>query len=111
MAMGDAEFSEQNPFRRLADSLPAGDDMGAQTLVVVGMTGDDGREGLVLLAGRAGAARPATSSAGAARPATSSAGAARPATSSAGTDSAGSGHGEALQDHDACPPPAEVMGK
>jgi hypothetical protein len=55
------------------------------------MTGDDGREGLVLLAGSAGAARPATSS--------------------AGTDSAGSGHGEALQDHDACPPPAEVMGK
>jgi CDP-diacylglycerol pyrophosphatase len=101
MAMGDAEFSEQNPFRRLADSLPAGDDMGAQTLVVVGTTGEDGREGLVLLAGRAGAARPATSSAGAARP----------ATSSADPASAGSGHGEALQDHGACPPPAEVMGK
>jgi CDP-diacylglycerol pyrophosphatase len=80
-----------NPFRLLADNLTAGDDMGAQTLVVVGTTGDDGREGVVLLAGRAGAARPATSSIDPAN--------------------AGGGHGEALQDHDACPPAAEVMGK
>jgi len=55
--------------------------MGAQTLVAVGHTVVDGAPGFVLLAGRADAADP------------------------------GSGHGEDLQDHDTCPPPAEVIGK
>jgi CDP-diacylglycerol pyrophosphatase len=55
--------------------------MGAQTLAVVGTTGADGRPGFVLLAGRADATRP------------------------------GSGHSEDLQDHQACPPPAELIGK
>ena len=62
-------------------SLPAGDSMGAQSLVVVGDNDADGRPGFVLLAGRADVTSP------------------------------GSGHGEDLQDHVACPPPAEVMGK
>ena len=70
-----------NPFRLLADGLAGGDSMGAQTLVAVGSTGVDGAPGFVLLAGRADAADP------------------------------GSGHGEDLQDHDTCPPPAEVIGK
>ncbi len=78
MSIRVEELEAVNPFRLLADGLPAGDTMGAQSLVVVGNTGADGRPGFVLLAGR--------------------------------TD-AGSGHGEDLQDHFACPPPAEVMGK
>ena len=77
----DGDELDANPFRLLADGLAAGDSMGAQTLVVVGSTGADGRPGFVLLAGRADAAAP------------------------------GSGHGEDLQDHVACPPPAEVIGK
>ena len=77
----DGDELDVNPFRLLADGLAAGDSMGAQTLVVVGSTGADGRPGFVLLAGRADAATP------------------------------GSGHGEDLQDHVACPPPAEVIGK
>ena len=67
-----------DPFRLLADSLPEGESMGAQSLVVVGATDVDGGPGFVLLAGS--------------------------------TD-AGSGHGEDLQDHDACPPPGEAIGK
>jgi CDP-diacylglycerol pyrophosphatase len=70
-----------NPFQLLADDLPPGDSMGAQSLVVVGANDADGRPGFVLLADRADVTRP------------------------------GSGHGEDLQDHVACPPPAEVMGK
>ena len=81
MSIRGEELEAVNPFRLLADGLPAGDTMGAQSLVVVGNTGADGRPGFVLLAGRADAATP------------------------------GSGHGEDLQDHFACPPPAEVMGK
>lgn len=81
MAVWDPELNAVNPFRLLADGLPVGADMGAQTLVVAGITGADGRPGFALLAGQADAARP------------------------------GSGHGEDLQDHAACPPPAEVMGK
>jgi CDP-diacylglycerol pyrophosphatase len=75
------ELDSVNPFRLLADDLPAGDTMGVQSLVVIGDIGADGRPGFVLLAGRADAASP------------------------------GSGHGEDLQDHFACPPPAQVMGK
>ncbi len=70
-----------DPFRLLADGLSGGDSMGTQTLVAVGSTGTDGAPGFVLLAGRADPADP------------------------------GSGHGEDLQDYDACPPPAEVIGK
>jgi CDP-diacylglycerol pyrophosphatase len=81
MAVGGDDLDAVNPFRVLADGLAAGDSMGAQTLVVVGSTGADGRPGFVLLAGRADAATP------------------------------GSGHGEDLQDHVTCPPPAEVIGK
>lgn len=81
LAVWGEDLSAVNPFRLLADGLPAGDTMGAQSLVVVGRTGADGRPGFVVLAGRADAASP------------------------------GSGHGEDLQDHDACPPPAEAMGK
>ena len=81
MSIRVEELAAVNPFRLLADGLPAGDTMGAQSLVVVGNTGADGRPGFVLLAGRAAAA------------------------------DAGSSHGEDLQDHFACPPPAEVMGK
>jgi CDP-diacylglycerol pyrophosphatase len=81
MAISGQELDAVNPFRLLADGLPAGDSMGAQSLVVVGHNGADGRPGFVLLAGRADAASP------------------------------GSGHGEDLQDHVACPPPAQVMGK
>lgn len=81
MTVWDADLETVNPFRLLADGLHAGDDMGAQSLVVVGSTGTDGRPGFVLLAGRADAASP------------------------------GSGHGEDLQDHVACPPPAEAIGK
>ncbi|WP_234834688.1 CDP-diacylglycerol diphosphatase [Mycolicibacterium stellerae] len=79
MSISGDELDAVNPFRLLADDLPVGDTMGAQSLVVVGSNGADGRPGFVLLAGRA--------------------------------DSAGGGHGEDLQDHFACPPPAEVMGK
>jgi CDP-diacylglycerol pyrophosphatase len=81
MAVDGDELDAVNPFRLLADGLAAGDSMGAQTLVVVGSTGTDGRPGFVLLAGRADAATP------------------------------GSGHGEDLQDHVTCPPPAELTGK
>lgn len=81
MAVWDAELDTVNPFTVLADGLPQGDTMGAQTLVAVGTTGADGRPGFVLVAGRADAAQP------------------------------GSGSGEDLQDHDACPPPAAVLGK
>lgn len=73
MEIWSEDLHAVNPFRLLADGLPAGDTMGAQTLVIVGNNGADGRPGFVLLAGR--------------------------------------GHGEDLQDHSACPPPAEVMGK
>jgi CDP-diacylglycerol pyrophosphatase len=81
MAIPGQELDAVNPFRLLADGLPAGDGMGAQSLVVVGSNGADGRPRFVLLAGRADAASP------------------------------GSGHGEDLQDHVACPPSAQVMGK
>ncbi len=81
IAVWDEELDAVNPFRLLADGLSAGDTMGTQSLVVVGNNGADGRQGFVVLAGRADAASP------------------------------GSGHGEDLQDHFACPPPAEVMGK
>ena len=81
LALQGSELNADNPFQLLSDGLPPGDTMGAQTLVVVGNTGVDGRPGFVLLAGRDDAARP------------------------------GSGHGEDLQDHAACPPPAVVMGK
>jgi CDP-diacylglycerol pyrophosphatase len=80
-AVDGDELDAVNPFRLLAGGLAAGESMGAQTLVVVGSNGADGRPGFVLLAGRADAAGP------------------------------GSGHGEDLQDHVACPPPAEVIGK
>jgi CDP-diacylglycerol pyrophosphatase len=81
MAVWDSDLDTVNPFRVLAASLPAPADMGAQTLAVVGVFGADGRPGFVLLAGRAD------------------------------TASADSGSGEDLQDHAACPPQAEVMGK
>jgi CDP-diacylglycerol pyrophosphatase len=81
MALQGSDLNADNPFQLLSDRLPAGDTMGAQTLVVVGNTDIDGRPGFVLLAGRDDPARP------------------------------GSGHGEDLQDHVACPPPAEMMGK
>ncbi len=81
MAVWDPGLDAVNPFRVLADSLPAGQDMGAQSLVAVGATDAVGRPGFVLLAGSADDTDP------------------------------GSGHGEDLQDHDACPPPAQVMGK
>jgi CDP-diacylglycerol pyrophosphatase len=81
MAEWSAELAEVNPFTVLADSLASGDTMAAQTLVVVGISGADGRPGFALLAGRADPADP------------------------------GSGSGEDLQDHTACPPPAEVLGK
>jgi CDP-diacylglycerol pyrophosphatase len=81
MSIRAQELDGVNPFALLADDLPAGDSMGAQSLVVVGDNDADGRPGFVLLAGRADVTRP------------------------------GSGHGEDLQDHVACPPPAEVMGK
>jgi CDP-diacylglycerol pyrophosphatase len=81
MAVTGSELNGVNPFRLLADGLTDGDTMGAQTLAVIGSTGADGRPGFVLLAGRANAADPT------------------------------SGSSEDLQDHMACPPPAEVMGK
>jgi CDP-diacylglycerol pyrophosphatase len=81
MSIRAQELDGVNPFQLLADDLPAGDSMGAQSLVVVGDDDADGWPGFVLLAGRADVTRP------------------------------GSGHGEDLQDHVACPPPAEVMGK
>ena len=70
-----------NPFEMLADGLMPGDSMAAQTLVVAGITGADGRPGFVLLAGRADPGNP------------------------------DSGSGEDLQDHASCPPPAEMLGK
>jgi CDP-diacylglycerol pyrophosphatase len=66
-----------NPVAVLADGVPgARADMGLQTLVVVGAYLGDGRPGFVLLTDRADAARGDRAS------------------------------GEELQDHDACPPPA-----
>ncbi len=58
MAVWDPELDAVNPFRLLADGLPAGGEMGAQTLVVVGVTGADGRSGFVLLAGQRRRRRP-----------------------------------------------------
>lgn len=81
MAVADSDLDAVNPFRLLAAGLPAGDTMAAQTLVVVGSRAADGRDGFILLAGRFDPARP------------------------------DSGHGEDLQDHAACPPPAELLGK
>jgi CDP-diacylglycerol pyrophosphatase len=81
MALWDPDMNGANPFRLLADSLPPGEAMGDQTLVAVGITGAEGQRGFVLLAGRADDTDP------------------------------GSGHGEDLQDHVACPPAAEVIGK
>ena len=81
MVVWDVDLNTVNPVTVLADGLPQGDTMGAQTLVAVGTAGADGRPGFILLAGRADAAHP------------------------------GSGSGEDLQDHDVCPPPAEVLGK
>jgi CDP-diacylglycerol pyrophosphatase len=81
MSVGGDDLAGVSPFRLLADGLPPGTDMGAQTLVVVGAWDAAGRPGFVLLAGQADPARP------------------------------GSGHGEDLQDHVVCPPPAEVLGK
>jgi len=80
-AIDDGEIALALENLLLADSLPAGDFMGAQSLVVVGDNDADGRPGFVLLAGRSDGASP------------------------------GSGHGEDLQDHVACPPSAEAMGK
>lgn len=81
IAVPGDELDVVNPFRLLADGLGGGESMGMQTLVAVGSTDADGRPGFVLLAGSADAASP------------------------------GSGHGEDLQDHDKCPPPAEAIGK
>lgn len=81
MAVDGDDLDAVNPFVALSDGLPSGDSMGAQTLVAVGSVGADGRPGFVLLAGRADGGAP------------------------------GSGHGEDLQDHSSCPPPADVMGK
>ncbi|OBK72384.1 CDP-diacylglycerol diphosphatase [Mycobacterium sp. 1274761.0] len=75
MTLQDRDLDSHNVFRLLADSLPAADDMGAQTLVVVGSPAPDG---FIVLGGRAE------------------------------PDVPGSGHGEDLQDHVACPPAAEV---
>lgn len=81
MAVRGDGLDTVNPFRLLAESLAPGDTMAAQTLVVVGDSSADGTPGFVLVAGRADPADP------------------------------DSGNGEDLQDHAACPPPAEVMGK
>jgi CDP-diacylglycerol pyrophosphatase len=81
MSVRAQDLDGVNPFRLLADDLPPGESMGGQSLVMVGANDADGRPGFVLLAGRADVARP------------------------------GSGHGEDLQDHVACPPQPEVMGK
>ena len=81
MTVWDDELDVVNPFRLLADGLPTGESMGTQSLVAVGVTGADGRPGFVLLASRGDAASP------------------------------GSGHGEDLQDHVACPPSDEAIGK
>jgi CDP-diacylglycerol pyrophosphatase len=81
MSVSGEDLDAVNPFRLLANGLTGGDSMGAQTLVAVGSVGVDGQQGFVLLAGRADTANP------------------------------DSGHGEDLQDHNACPPPAEVIGK
>ena len=54
-----------NPFEMLADGLMPGGSIGAQTLVVVGITGADGRPGFAQLAGRA--RTPQTPTAAAAR--------------------------------------------
>ena len=81
MAVPGDGFGDVNPFRLLADGLGGSVSMGTQTLVAVGRTDADGGPGFVLLAGSADVARP------------------------------GSGHGEDLQDHRACPPPVEAIGK
>ncbi|PEG42081.1 CDP-diacylglycerol diphosphatase [Mycolicibacterium agri] len=80
MAVPGAELTV-NPFRLLADGLTPGQDMGQQTLVVVGGTAADGAERFILLDGHFDGARP------------------------------GSGSGEDLQDHAACPPRPESAGK
>ncbi len=81
MAVWEPALDAVNPFRMLADSLPAGQDMGAQSLVAVGASDAFDRPGFVLLTGSAD-----------------------------GSETAG-GHGEDLQDHEACPPPASALGK
>lgn len=81
MAVGGDDLDSVNPFIALADGLAVNESMGAETLVAVGSVGADGLPGFVLLAGRADAAAP------------------------------GSGHGEDLQDHKSCPPPAQSIGK
>lgn len=76
MTVESEDLDAANPVRLLADRVAqARDDMGLQTLVVVGAYLADGRPGFVLLAGRAD---PAAGFVGA---------------------------GEELQDHDRCPPP------
>jgi CDP-diacylglycerol pyrophosphatase len=81
MAVWGDELDAVNPFAALAGGLAPGDTMGAQTLAVAGITGVDDRPGFVLLAGRVDHADP------------------------------NSGSSEDLQDHAACPPPAEAVGK
>jgi CDP-diacylglycerol pyrophosphatase len=81
MAVWGDELDTVNPFAALAGALAPGETMGAQTLAVAGITGVDGRPGFALLAGRADPADP------------------------------NSGSSEDLQDHAACPPQAEVVGK
>lgn len=81
MAVPGDDLDVVNPFLALADGLSGGEQMGEQTLVVVGSTRADGQPGFVLLAGSAEETRP------------------------------GSGHGEDLQDHASCPPPAGSIGK
>lgn len=52
IALKGDDLDAVNPFTLLADGLPgAGDDMGLQTLVVVGAVGADGQPGFVILAG------------------------------------------------------------
>ena len=76
MAVTGEDLAAVNPFQVLADRAPgARDDMGSQTLVVVGAYLRDGEAGFILLAGRADTA--------------------------AGVP----GSGEELQDHAVCPPP------
>jgi CDP-diacylglycerol pyrophosphatase len=81
MAVWGSELDSVNPFRALADGLTPGDSMGPQTLAVVGITGVDGQPGFAMLAGHAVQGDP------------------------------NSGSSEDLQDHNACPPPADVIGK
>jgi CDP-diacylglycerol pyrophosphatase len=76
MAVGGENLDATNPIQLLAQQVSeARDDMGLETLVVVGTYLTDGQPGFILLAGRAD---PATGNPGA---------------------------GEELQDHSTCPPP------